>query len=228
MTLQDTHSAAATILLNGSTDRPSPHLDLRGAVLLNVLDSPPLRPAAPAATEDQPAPLLSPTVLLLSAAGAVSAVWAAAIWLSLHVEADATLTSVALFAHLSALVAGFGAVLVVDWCGLLWMLGKRRLIDVVNLAHTCHAVIWLGLAGLTLSGALLNPDLTALRTQLKLGVVLMLGLNGVQAIALQRRLDALVGAPPQRLLLRSTLSAGLSQAGWWTATVIGFLTHQAH
>ena len=195
---------------------------LRGAVLL-----PEHRPDI-VPPEPEPVPLVSRAVLLVAAAGAVVAVWGAVLWLSLHVEADATLMSVALFAHLTALVAGFGAVLVVDWVGLLWVLGKRRLVDVVNLAHTCHVVIWLGLALLTLSGALLNPDLTALRTQVKLAVVLLLALNGVQAVALQKRLATVAGPPPRGLLLWSTGSAAISQVGWWTATLIGFLTHQSH
>lgn len=172
--------------------------------------------------------MVHPTALLLAAAGAVSAVWGAALWLSLHVETDQTLRAVALFVHLAALAAGFGAVLVVDWGGVLWMLGKRRLTDVLSLAHTCHAVIWFGLAALTVSGALLHPDLTTLRTQVKLGVVLGLALNGIQAHALQQRLEAVNGSPGRGLLLRSTVSASISQAGWWTATVIGFLTHQSH
>lgn len=163
----------------------------------------------------------------MAAALAVCGVWAAAMWLSLHVQADETLHSVALFAHLSALVVGFGAVLVVDWCGLLWALGRRPLTEVLALAQTCHAVIWLGLVGLTLSGALLAPDLSALRTQVKLAAVLLLGLNGVQAFALHAQLQAAGGPLPGRLLRRAAATAVISQAGWWTATVIGFLTHQS-
>ena len=158
---------------------------------------------------------------------AVCVVWAAACWLSLHVRADQALQTVALFVHLSALIVGFGAVLVVDWCGLLWALGRRSLIEVLALAQTCHAVIWLGLVGLTLSGALLSPDLTALSTQVKLAAVLLLGLNGVQAMSVHVRLHATGVPPPGRLLRRATATAFISQAGWWTATVIGFLTHQA-
>jgi hypothetical protein len=201
----------------------TPQPPLRGAVLLR----PQPAPAEPPEPEPAVAPLLPAVLLLVLAGGAVATVWAASLWLSLHVEADATLHTVALFAHLVALTAGFGAVLVVDWCGLLWLLGRRRLEDVVDLARTCHAVIWAGLAALTLSGSLLHPDLGALRTQVKLGVVLVLALNGVQAVLLQRRLEAVSGAPARRLLLRVAASAGLSQAGWWTATAIGFLTHQA-
>jgi hypothetical protein len=202
----------------------------RGAVLLPE-QLPGLPPSPrPAESEQVPAaaPLVSRSFLLVGTSVAVTGVWGAVIWLSLHVVADSKLTSVALFVHLAALVAGFGAVLVVDWVGALWLLGRRALVDVLALARTCHAVIWAGLALLSLSGALLNPDLSALRTQVKLGLVLVLALNGVQAIALQSRLDALRGTPSRALLAWSSASALVSQAGWWTATLIGFLTHQSH
>ena len=182
---------------------------------------------AEVAPAELPAPLIGGGLLLVAAALAVCGVWAAALWLSVHVRADETLHSVALFAHLSALVVGFGAVLVVDWCGLLWALGRRPLTEVLALAQTCHAVIWLGLVGLTLSGALLAPDLAALRTQVKLAAVLLLGLNGVQAFSLHAQLQAAPGPLPGRLLRRAAATAVISQAGWWTATVIGFLTHQS-
>jgi hypothetical protein len=200
---------------------------LRGAVLLQLPAEVP-QPRRRDAEAEQPDALISQRSLLLAAAGAAGAVWAGALWLSGHVHPDRTLTAVALFAHLTGLVAGLGAVLVVEWTGLLWLLGKRRLCDVLQLAHGCHLIIWLGLALLTLSGALLHPDLTALRTQVKLGAVLILALNGVQSVALQRRLAAVTGSPPRHLLVWSSGSAALSQTAWWTATVIGFLSHQAH
>jgi hypothetical protein len=74
---------------------------------------------------------------------------------------------------------------------------------------------------------LLNPDTSAPLTVLKLVAVLVVALNGLSAAKVQRRLLALEGrTPPRRLLLTAVLVATVSQAGWWTATVVGFLNAQ--
>jgi hypothetical protein len=169
-----------------------------------------------------------PTWALWGTGGLTCAVWAAAVWTSAHVHADHTLHKAALFVHLACLVLGFGAVLALDWWGLHWLLGRRTLADVVRLAEGLHLLIWVGLAGLTLSGMLLNPDLSSPLTRIKLGLVLLIALNGLQAHALQWRLDANLENPPnRRLLVRSAASAGISQACWWGCMVIGFLNSTA-
>ena len=57
--------------------------------------------------------------------------------------------------------------------------------------------------------------------------VRQVALNGVHAGAIHRQLSAHAGhRPPRRLLVRSTAAALVSQAGWWGATVIGFLSSQ--
>ena len=53
--------------------------------------------------------------------------------------------------------------------------------------------------------------------------VAALTLNGVQAMALGRRMSALDGVPPMRLLLWGGLTSAVSQICWWGAVVIGFL-----
>ena len=144
-----------------------------------------------------------------------------------HVRIGADLHQLALFAHLAALVLGFGAVLTLDWFGLMWMLRRQTLTTLVRVAQVVHTPIWLGLAGLTLSGVLLAPNTSAPLTVVKLVAVLMVALNGLGASKVQERLLALDGrTPPRRLLLTSVLVAGISQAGWWTATVVGFLNAQ--
>jgi hypothetical protein len=144
-----------------------------------------------------------------------------------HLPTAAGIRPIALFVHLASLVFGFGAVLSLDWFGLMWMLGRQDLITLVRAAQVAHAPIWLGLAGLTLSGVLLSPDTSAPLTVVKLLAVLIVALNGLCATKVQDRLLALDGqAPPRRLLLTAVGVATVSQAGWWLATAVGFLNAQ--
>ncbi len=163
-------------------------------------------------------------------AGAVAAVcllWGSSAWTAGHLHTDPTLHTVALFGHLAALVVGFGAVLAIDYYGLLWVLGRRSLREVVDFTSPLHVPVWGGLLGLTLSGALLEPHLDAGLTQLKLLLVLVIALNGVYATTLHRRLAAYgERRPPARLLVRGAASALISQVGWWGAVVIGFYNTQ--
>lgn len=158
----------------------------------------------------------------------VCAAWAASVWVSGHVVPDPALREVALFVHLAALIAGFGAVLVIDWIGCLWAIGRRTFLDVTRTADAVHGVIWASLVALTASGALLAPDTGSVLTRIKLALVLVIALNGVHAHVLQPRLSAYEpgGRPPAALLARSAATAGVSQACWWTAMVIGFHNHQ--
>jgi hypothetical protein len=158
---------------------------------------------------------------------ALVAGWAVMMLAVPYVPAAAGLRPVALFLHLAALVLGMGAVLSLDWFGLMWMLGRQDLTALVRAAQVAHAPIWLGLAGLSLSGMLLAPDTSAPLTMVKLVAVLVVALNGLSAATVQRRLLALDGRkPPGRLLLTAVVVAMISQAGWWTATVVGFLNAQ--
>lgn len=154
---------------------------------------------------------------------------AAVSWVAGHVHPDHTLHQVALFAHLASLTIGFGAVLAVDWVALLWLLQRRTLADVLGAAGNAHAPAWVGYAGLTLSGMLLEPDLSDPLTQAKVALVVLIGWNGVAAALLQRWLSRVAaGARPgegmsQRRLLACACSGAVSQLGWWGAMLIGFL-----
>jgi hypothetical protein len=144
-----------------------------------------------------------------------------------YLPADPAIRPFALFVHLACLVFGFGAVLSLDWFGLMWMLGRQDLLALVRAAQVAHTPIWIGLAGLTLSGVLLAPDVSAPWTVVKLLAVLMVALNGLCAPKVQDRLLALDGrAPSRRLLLTAVGVATISQAGWWLATAVGFLNAQ--
>ncbi|MFC0842831.1 hypothetical protein ACFH04_03625 [Streptomyces noboritoensis] len=158
---------------------------------------------------------------------AVCAGWAATTWIALHLQADATLHTAALFVHLASLVLGFGAVLAVDYFGVLWLMGRKTLREVLDFTAPLHVPVWVGLGGLLFSGAFLHPDLGSPLTCVKLGLVLVLALNGVQASALHRRLATVNGEPVRpALLIRSAVTAAVSQAAWWGAVTIGFLNSQ--
>ncbi|TXS40917.1 hypothetical protein EAO75_39375 [Streptomyces sp. uw30] len=190
------------------------------------------RPEPSAAAGDQ-APEhadASPTPLwVLAAAGLLScAALAAVCWMSGHVHADTTLQTVARFLHVAALVVGLGAVLAVDWFALLWLLGRRRLADILNTACTLQVPIWLGLAGLVATGSFLNPNLTSTLTLIKLGLVLAITLNGLYAHRLGQHLDQYRDRPvPRSLLVQSGAAATVSQLGWWGASLIGFINSQS-
>ncbi|KUJ68059.1 hypothetical protein ACZ90_22730 [Streptomyces albus subsp. albus] len=155
---------------------------------------------------------------------AVTGAWAASLWVATHLHADPTLRTTALLVHLAALVLGLGAVLTIDYYGLLWLLGRRSLRQVLDFTSPLHTPVWAGLAVLTLSGTFLHPDPGAPLTRIKLVLVLLVALNGIQARALHGRLTALDGrAGPRRLLVRGALSVLVSQLAWWGAMVIGFL-----
>lgn len=150
--------------------------------------------------------------------------WAATTAAATHLHADSGLHTAALFAHLGCLALGFGAVLSVDFHALMWLLGRTSLRQVTGLATQLHHAAWVGLAGLVLTGALLEPDASAPLTQLKLAMVLVLGLNGVYATSLSTRLAGhRDDHPPTRLLLRAACSTLVSQVCWWGAMAIGFL-----
>lgn len=149
-------------------------------------------------------------------------------WVSLHLHADPALHTAALFVHLASLVLGFGAVLVADYHGLLWITGRCTLNDALGSAARLHVPIWTGLAGLVVSGVMLHPDLTSPLTRTKLALVLILTLNGLQAGLLNRRTAQRASSTPlpPRLLAWGATNALVSQVCWWGAVVIGFRNSQ--
>ncbi|MHB9851166.1 hypothetical protein ACSYGO_18205 [Streptomyces krungchingensis] len=118
---------------------------------------------------------------------------------------------------------GFGAVLVADYYALLYLTGRCTLRDALNCTAHLHVPIWTGLAGLVASGAMLHPNLASTLTRVKLGLVLALTLNGLQAGLLNRRMAQQGGAAlTPRLLAWGAATALVSQVCWWGAVVIGF------
>ncbi|GAA3100498.1 hypothetical protein [Streptomyces echinatus] len=148
-------------------------------------------------------------------------------WISLHLRVDAALHTAALFLHLASLVLGFGAVLAADYSALLYLTGRCTLRDALDSAARLHVPIWAGLAGLVASGVMLHPNLGSVPTRVKLGLVLLLTLNGLQAGLLNRRLTQQDATPPtRRLMVRGASTALVSQICWWGAVLIGFRNSQ--
>lgn len=155
---------------------------------------------------------------------AVALGWLLVVWAAPKIQVGPGLAELARFGHLAALVVGFGAVLTVEWFGLMWLLRRRPLSAVVQVAQGAHTPIWLGLAGLALTGMVLAPEQLTMPGTLKLGVVLVVALNGVYAARVQRLLSASAPTPPRQVLTRVGITAMVSQLGWWTAVIIGFLS----
>jgi hypothetical protein len=158
----------------------------------------------------------------------VIAAWGAVVAVASIIHVPWPVRRGALFLHLAALVAGFGAVLVVDLHGVLWLIGRRRLGDLLHITSALHPVIWGGLVGLVASGLLLHPNVALPRTQIKLVLVLVATVNGLWAHQLSRQLAAqprgsTASGIDQRLLAKVMGSGAISQAAWWGSTLIGFL-----
>ena len=168
-------------------------------------------------------PVRRPAVI--AAMTAVTIAWVALVVTATRLHPSDTVHRLALFAHLAALVVGFGAVLTVDWFGLLWALRLRPMTALLQVAGGVHVLIWAGLATLMASGLLLHPDTSATRVQVKLVAVLVVGVNGLLAGRLHGRMSRAVADQPSiTLLVAGGVLTLISQAGWWTATLIGFLS----
>ena len=120
--------------------------------------------------------------------------------------------------HLAGLSAAYGSVIIVDVVGFVWLL--RRISRERMLAITAWAqpVVWGGLTAMLISGAMLGPDLSRPLTKLKMGLVILLALNGLNLDALRKRTKSLIGQSfwdtPQSYKVWSIFSIVLSQALW--------------
>lgn len=142
---------------------------------------------------------------------------------------DGPLRQGALFVHLVSLTVGFGGVIVVDMYALLWVVGRRTARDLVGLTSTVNAVVSAGLAGLLASGVVLDPDLTSGPGRLKMALVLVVMLNGVNVHRYSQKLrdvatDVCGDRIPWDYVTRGVAIAAISQVAWWGTIVIGFLT----
>lgn len=162
---------------------------------------------------------------LVTAAWGVAVVGAAVFPLD-----DPDVGRAALFIHLVSMAVGFGAVIMIDVYGLLWLFGSRTLSDLVALATAAHGVIAVATGGLLASGIALRPDLGTPLARFKMVLVLVLMLNGVAAQRMLYRMTATLrpdvsGASiPWGGFQRGLAAALISQASWWGSISIGFIT----
>ena len=186
-----------------------------------------IRSPTTTATTSSPASILRhPSDYLVVTGGWAAAVIAAAVFPLDHPQ----VAKVALFLHLMAMAVGFGAVVMIDVYGLLWILGQRTLAELTALSAAAHGVIACGVGGLLASGIALRPDLTSPLARLKLVLVLIVMLNGTAAQRMLQRLRQTMpletrGASiPWGIFQRGLAAAVISQATWWGAITIGFVT----
>lgn len=160
----------------------------------------------------------------------VTAGWAIALAVSFMISVAGWGHDVAVGLHLLGLAVALGAVLLVDWHGLVWLAGLRTFRETLRVGEAAHPLVWFGLVLLVASGAFLDPDLGSGWTWLKQVAILALLNNGVYA----RRLGADLTRLPARLRSLDELPAGLrrrlvaclviSQTSWWVAAVVGYCT----
>lgn len=165
---------------------------------------------------------------LLSAGAACAAAWLASVLVGGSVDPGVEIHRIALAAHILALVLSFGAILVLDWVGLLWLLGRRDVHDTRRLDSAAQPLIWGGLAVLLCSGAMLHPDPSSPATQVKLASILLLMLNGLVLGEAMKELQLLPSGTVFTAMaagLRARLLAALciSQTCWWTCVLVGLL-----
>jgi hypothetical protein len=117
-----------------------------------------------------------------------------------------------LFLHLISLIVGFGAVFVIDTFGLLWLVKKVPITRVVSVARITQVLIWIGWAGLVISGTVLisiKHHIDSL-TVIKLFFVLLLGLNGLYLHFTKKNFESLhdTDSVPMLYRLRIGLASG--------------------
>jgi hypothetical protein len=155
------------------------------------------------------------------AAGTVVACWAVATGVAGALHVPTAARAVALFGHLAGLVVGLGAVVAVDWLGLLWAVGRRSFAEVTRTASALHPLICAALLALLVTGAVLHPDMTSGLTRVKLALVLVIAVNGLYVTALQAGLSGRCADPPPGLLAQATAAVVVSQLCWWATVAIG-------
>lgn len=134
--------------------------------------------------------------------------------------------TIALFVHLVSLVVGFGAVVVTDVFGLLWLMKRVPLSLTTRVADVTGRLVWIGWGGLVVSGIVLitQKGFVDNLMLIKLFFVAMLGVNGILLHKIKKQMQKAGGetlAPELRFQIG--FASFVSQLGWWGAIAIGFI-----
>ncbi len=169
----------------------------------------------------------SPPRIALMAVGATAA-WVLSVYIGATLRVEPAVAEIALIVHTISLVAAFGAVLLVDWVGFLWLVSRRKLVETSRIESAAMPIIWAGLAGLLITGALINPTMESPLTVIKVAAVLVLMLNGILLIPCMRRLNSMpagtkFGDVPAGMRVHLLICLAISQTCWWTAMIVGFI-----
>ncbi len=138
-----------------------------------------------------------------------------------------------LFVHLVGFALGFGAVMLVDAVGLLWVFRKAKAEQLGWLSGVAQKIIWSSVAIQIVTGSmLLNPEYITIRTKVKLAAVLILAINGLVLDRLRKQMLSYKQDDfwkfPRSFQLLSVVAISLSQLCWWAATIIGFISSSSH
>jgi len=129
--------------------------------------------------------------------------------------------------HMASLVLAYGTVLIVDLIGAFWLLGEIGRERMLAITKWAQPLIWTGLVGMLISGAMLGPDLTKPLTRVKMTLVILLAVNGLNLDALRKRTMQLSGQSfwdtPNSYKAWSIFSITLSQALWLSIIVVAAL-----
>jgi hypothetical protein len=132
-----------------------------------------------------------------------------------------------LFIHLISLIVAYGTIVFVDFYGFFWALGKRTNEQVMQVSSPAQILIWSGLTGLVITGIALGPNLSRPLTQLKMVLVVIIFINGINLHFVQKALKQNKGVSFQKLnkklLFWSVASLTLSQLAWLGAIIAGFI-----
>lgn len=150
------------------------------------------------------------------------------LWLGSVIEPPSWLRYPMLFGHLTGVIVGLGAAILLESKALLWAMGRAHIGDIRMVERIASPLAWIGLGGLLATGAFLEPNLENPLTAIKMVAVTVAALNGVALTRLTAELHRL---PPHTAFRRVPwqLRAGCigtsvtSQLAWWTAVIVGML-----
>lgn len=132
-----------------------------------------------------------------------------------------------LFFHLSFLILGFGSVLVTDLYGLLWIRDRVRFTQLTSVSGITQKFIWAGWIGMVSAGIpliILKGEVDNLMI-IKLFFVALIGINGIPLHFLHNKVEKYQEGEhvPKIFMFQLMLALFISQLGWWSALLIGFL-----